>query len=151
MAFIKRAVLRTDSGPASEGEAGGSQPSQQQQQSVLPPWPRPCLFYPFRRRHRVLALGLTIELFWPRTRLCFATAVPWPCCCTTATHLSRLEPCLANVLPRTWGARPCARMFLEPLPCHFTSQHRPMMLRTVSPPLGRCRPAARRSEPKIEL
>jgi len=33
MAFIKRAVLRTDSGPASEGEAGGSQPSQQQQSS----------------------------------------------------------------------------------------------------------------------
>ena len=27
MAFIKRAVLRTDSGAASEGEAGGSQPS----------------------------------------------------------------------------------------------------------------------------
>ena len=33
MAFIKRAVLRTDSGPAPEGEAGGSQPSQQQQSS----------------------------------------------------------------------------------------------------------------------
>ena len=33
MAFIKRAVLRADSGPASEGEVGGSQPSQQQQQS----------------------------------------------------------------------------------------------------------------------
>jgi len=32
MAFIKRAVLRTDSGAASEGE-GGSQPSQQQQSS----------------------------------------------------------------------------------------------------------------------
>jgi len=33
MAFIKRAVLRADSGPAPEGEAGGSQPSQQQQSS----------------------------------------------------------------------------------------------------------------------
>ena len=33
MAFIKRAVLRADSGPAPEGEVGGSQPSQQQQQS----------------------------------------------------------------------------------------------------------------------
>ena len=33
MAFIKRAVLRTDSGAASEGEAGGSQPSQQQRSS----------------------------------------------------------------------------------------------------------------------
>ena len=33
MAFIKRAILRTDSGPASEGEAGDSQPSQQQQSS----------------------------------------------------------------------------------------------------------------------
>ena len=33
MAFIKRAVLRTNSGPASEGGAGGSQPSQQQQSS----------------------------------------------------------------------------------------------------------------------
>ena len=33
MAFIKRAVLRTDSGPAPEGEAGGSQHSQQQQSS----------------------------------------------------------------------------------------------------------------------
>ena len=33
MAFIKRAVLRADSGPASEGEVGGLQPSQQQQQS----------------------------------------------------------------------------------------------------------------------
>ena len=33
MAFIKRAVLHADSGPAPEGEVGGSQPSQQQQQS----------------------------------------------------------------------------------------------------------------------
>ena len=33
MAFIKRVVLRTDSGSAPEGEAGGSQPSQQQQSS----------------------------------------------------------------------------------------------------------------------
>ena len=33
MAFIKRAVLCADSGPAPEGEVGGSQPSQQQQQS----------------------------------------------------------------------------------------------------------------------
>ena len=33
MAFIKRAVLRTDSSPAPEGEASGSQPSQQQQSS----------------------------------------------------------------------------------------------------------------------
>ena len=33
MAFIKRAVLPTDSGAASEGEAGGSQPSQQQRSS----------------------------------------------------------------------------------------------------------------------
>ena len=33
MAFIKRAVLRTDFGLASEGEVGGSQPSQQQQSS----------------------------------------------------------------------------------------------------------------------
>ena len=32
MAFIKRAVLRADSGAAPEGEFGGSQPSQQQQQ-----------------------------------------------------------------------------------------------------------------------
>ena len=33
MAFIKRAVLHADSGPAPEGEAGGPQPSQQQQSS----------------------------------------------------------------------------------------------------------------------
>ena len=33
MAFIKRAVLRADSGPAPEGEAGGSQSSQRQQSS----------------------------------------------------------------------------------------------------------------------
>ena len=33
MAFIKRAVLRADSGPAPEGETGASQPPQQQQQS----------------------------------------------------------------------------------------------------------------------
>ena len=33
MAFIKRAVLRADSGPAPEGEADGPQPSQQQQSS----------------------------------------------------------------------------------------------------------------------
>jgi len=33
MAFIKRAVLRADSSLALEGEAGGSQPSQQQQSS----------------------------------------------------------------------------------------------------------------------
>ena len=33
MAFIKRAVLRADSGPTPEGEAGGSQSSQQQQSS----------------------------------------------------------------------------------------------------------------------
>ena len=33
MAFIKMAVLRADSGPAPEGEVGGSQPSRQQQSS----------------------------------------------------------------------------------------------------------------------
>ena len=33
MAFIKRVVLRADSGPAPEGETGASQPPQQQQSS----------------------------------------------------------------------------------------------------------------------
>ena len=33
MAFIKRAVLRADSDPASEGEMGASRPPQQQQSS----------------------------------------------------------------------------------------------------------------------
>jgi len=33
MAFIKRAVLRADSGPAPEGETNASQPPQQQQSS----------------------------------------------------------------------------------------------------------------------
>ena len=68
----------------------------------------PCLFYHVRRRRlaagRVLALGLTIALFWLRTRLCLAAAVPWPCRGTTATHPSHLEPCFAVALPRQCAA-----------------------------------------------